>query len=1049
MRTDRGIALITTLLVLMLMSALLVGFTTIVMSDQRYRFIDHDRNQAFYGASGGVEKLTVDLGNLFLDNVAPTNAQVTALTDTAHKPTITGVTFTNPNAPTALPASLLTPYHCSAGGKTIPTVGSSGYTIMFCANASGTPTTTDDPTTIKTGPYEGLVALQTPYQLDVTAKTATGGEVHLSRTLEAVAIPVFQFGMFSDQDLSFFAAENFTFGGRIHTNGNLFLAEGFGQTLQTSGKVTAVKDVVRQQLSNGVSIDDVGMIGTVSMASSSTSFRTLARTEGSVQAGPGSAPTANWQTISLTYYNSYLKNSATGAKKLTLPLVAPSVGGTNADLVRRPAAGEDPLSVLYGERLFAKASLRILLSDTAADITNIPGVTNTAPVNLDGDWLGAPPNNGTPYGPVDATHPPIARALGSTGTLATTSANTAAGATTISVNAVPAMFLKPQIWVKDAGTNTYKVGPFTCTTWNYNQLTGCNENTINLTAGWTIYISTGGVSTTTAPGNMPGNVNPIATIGANVTKGASITIPLTAGQTTFGFAANTFFINDVGAGGNGVSTLVTCEGATATQFTNCSGVPATRTGATITTGYVTPQNTGTIGGYIKIEKADAAGTWTDVTMEVLNYGIGGPNLATGAAACGDPTPNAIIRLQRLRDDANGSAACTIGDVTNSYEWWPNALYDTREAVQRDADPGTFNNGVNSGLRIAGVMYYVSLDAKNLAKWFKGAGAPYAAGTGTAARIDNTGYTVYFSDRRSNRNATNVETGEWGWEDFVNPGVANGAPNNACDAGEDVNGSGACETYGGVPSWNGAYNSVGPSTAPLTTAATPVTLIKRGVAQVNRPIFFRRALKLVHGGTLGSDAVVANRIGGLTVASENPVYIEGDWNATATFLPADLHAATSVIADAVTILSNNWNDNNSFTSPYVGSGRLRATQSYYRVAILAGKGPSFSKPSDVAGASVFGTDGGAHNFLRMLEGDNGVQTTVNFRGSMATLYYNRQAVGTFKCCSGTAQDGIVYSVPVRNFNFDADFTNPALLPPNTPMFRDLNAVGFSQELRPGR
>src|SRR5581483_218336 len=207
-RTDRGIALITTLLVLMLMSALLVGFTTIVMSDQRYRFIDHDRNQAFYGASGGVEKLTVDLGNLFLDNVAPTNAQVTALTDTAHKPTITGVTFTNPNAPTALPASLLTPYHCSAGGKTIPTVGSSGYTIMFCANASGTPTTTDDPTTIKTGPYEGLVALQTPYQLDVTAKTATGGEVHLSRTLEAVAIPVFQFGMFSDQDLSFFAAEN-------------------------------------------------------------------------------------------------------------------------------------------------------------------------------------------------------------------------------------------------------------------------------------------------------------------------------------------------------------------------------------------------------------------------------------------------------------------------------------------------------------------------------------------------------------------------------------------------------------------------------------------------------------------------------------------------------------------------------------------------------------------------------------------------------------------------------------------------------------------------
>src|SRR6267378_6309272 len=72
---ESGIAMITTLLVLMLMSALLVGFTTIVMSDQRYRFIDRDRGQAFYAASAGVEKLTADLGNLFLEFVAPTNAE--------------------------------------------------------------------------------------------------------------------------------------------------------------------------------------------------------------------------------------------------------------------------------------------------------------------------------------------------------------------------------------------------------------------------------------------------------------------------------------------------------------------------------------------------------------------------------------------------------------------------------------------------------------------------------------------------------------------------------------------------------------------------------------------------------------------------------------------------------------------------------------------------------------------------------------------------------------------------------------------------------------
>ena len=63
--------------------------------------------------------------------------------------------------------------------------------------------------------------------------------------------------------------------------------------------------------------------------------------------------------------------------------------------------------------------------------------------------------------------------------------------------------------------------------------------------------------------------------------------------------------------------------------------------------------------------------------------------------------------------------------------------------------------------------------------------------------------------------------------------------------------------------------------------------------------------------------------------------------------------------------------------------------------------------------------------------------------MATLYYNRQAVGTYKCCT------TVYGAPIRSFVFDADFPQPALLPPLTPMFRDLNVIGFSQELRPGR
>ena len=72
-----------------------------------------------------------------------------------------------------------------------------------------------------------------------------------------------------------------------------------------------------------------------------------------------------------------------------------------------------------------------------------------------------------------------------------------------------------------------------------------------------------------------------------------------------------------------------------------------------------------------------------------------------------------------------------------------------------------------------------------------------------------------------------------------------------------------------------------------------------------------------------------------------------------------------------------------------------------------------------------------------------RAAVNYEGSVASFFYNRQAVGTYKCCN------TVYGAPTRNYAFDTDFLNPALLPPNTPVFRDINAVGFSQELRPGK
>src|SRR5262249_47060508 len=159
-----------------------------------------------------------------------------------------------------------------------------------------------------------------------------------------------------------------------------------------------------------------------------------------------------------------------------------------------------------------------------------------------------------------------------------------------------------------------------------------------------------------------------------------------------------------------------------TQFNLCSGAPGMNNGGLIHNGYLSSQNTASIGGYIKIERQDADSSWHDVTMEILNYGIGAPNL--DGLACADPTPNAIVRLQRLHDNGLTAGTCPVYDLKNSYEWIPNSLFDAREGTFRDDDPGD----ENTGLRLNGVMYYVTVDAKNLAKWFKAA-SPYNTGTG--------------------------------------------------------------------------------------------------------------------------------------------------------------------------------------------------------------------------------------------------------------------------------------------------------------------------------
>ena len=172
---------------------------------------------------------------------------------------------------------------------------------------------------------------------------------------------------------------------------------------------------------------------------------------------------------------------------------------------------------------------------------------------------------------------------------------------------------------------------------------------------------------------------------------------------------------------------------------------------------------------------------------------------------------------------------------------------------------------------------------------------------------------------------------------------------------------------------------------------------------------KRAIRLKNGGTLPN--------GGLTVASGNPVYIQGDFNtgsvasavpgATPTIQPLSNSGdptqptvagydrqPAAVVADAVDVLSNSWNDALAGTVPGASPTTINA-------AFVSGNVPT--------GGGYY--SGGVENFPRFLE--NWSNKNFTYYGSMIQLYKSQQAIGRW----GSPN---VYSPPKRAWYFDTNF-----------------------------
>jgi len=177
----------------------------------------------------------------------------------------------------------------------------------------------------------------------------------------------------------------------------------------------------------------------------------------------------------------------------------------------------------------------------------------------------------------------------------------------------------------------------------------------------------------------------------------------------------------------------------------------------------------------------------------------------------------------------------------------------------------------------------------------------------------------------------------------------------------------------------------------------------------------------------------------TVATDNPLYVEGAGSDDSSGFNTTNPTGCAVIGDLVNLLSNAYHDDQSGNT----GGRPPANNT---IGMNGGDatmycGAFFSGRDDldrfaVRGGPLNDETEGLHNFLALNEDWNG---RLYIKGCLINLWFNRQALGLFDCCGTGAAD--VYSPPNRFFGWDPGYEDPNYWPPYCPSAYGVERVGW--------
>jgi hypothetical protein len=291
---QRGFTLEATMIFLVLLTAVIgTAIATMVMV-QRTEGIDYRGSRVTYATEAGADHVMSQLATHISDGIL-TDPELAAIT----APAIPGFTFGTPTATRA---------------------GAAIYKLITKA------------------PYSGLYSLNQQIDIRTDATDPAGNRSSVVVSVNAQSIPLFQFGVFYEDDLEIHNGPRMDFAGWVHTNSNLYLTSDntyFQDNVTAADSVIWRRKATNQRL-NGVYIDD-------------KDGNAVALTFDS-----RSDPGHSFVTKSNNSFDGRLMSSASGVTPLNLPLPD---GLPTTTMVERRNAGDD--AAISNVKFSRKADLHI------------------------------------------------------------------------------------------------------------------------------------------------------------------------------------------------------------------------------------------------------------------------------------------------------------------------------------------------------------------------------------------------------------------------------------------------------------------------------------------------------------------------------------------------------------------------------------------------------------------------------------------------------------------------------------------------------------------